>query len=126
MKNRNEIVVRLRPEISTINQSIENSESEIFQNKSLRQILKFQHPILILFFKEECSCLKKLEQNSAKEYELIIKDDLAKNLPLWNKLLGFVLGFLSTQEMHYYFSNKKELNKRIKNMLAQRIASAID
>ena len=125
-KTRIEIIKELRPHIPTINGEKKSLEVELFQNEVLRPILKFQHEILIIYFNLHHKSGKKIEQSFPEDYEQIVKDELHKNSILWNNVLGFILGLMSSAELQYHSQRHKELNKRIKNMPAQRIASTMD
>ena len=116
--NRSEQIEQLRPEIST-DSGRESLPMETFQNQTLRPILKFQSDALIAWFKSQ------LQDADLPDFKLeldgFIKAKLQKDIPLRNALLGMVLGMMTEAEIKFYAENRNELNKRVLDMLHQRI-----
>ena len=116
--NRSEQIEQLRPEIST-DSGRESLPMETFQNQTLRPILKFQNDALIIWFKSQ------LQDTELPDFKLeldgFIKAKLQKDIPLRNALLGMVLGMMTDAELQFYAANRNELNKRVLDMLHQRI-----
>lgn len=95
---------------------------ENFQNKTLRPILKLQSTTILQVFshfsqkqKTDISSLTKEELNNY--VNLITK----KNTVLRNQLLGLIIGQFTKDEFDMYQVNDLEFNKRILNMIGQRI-----
>jgi hypothetical protein len=103
------------------------SAVELFQNQTLRPIIKMQHDLLIASFRHyvqkrnldflPLSNLKKKSKISA----IFIKDIHYKN-----RILGFIIGQFTIDEYQYYQSNSSELNKRILQIVVQRIQDSLD
>ncbi len=119
---RNETILKsLRPIIETENKTV--TEIERFQNEVLRPILKFQHAI----FEIEVSCnplLEKLlkQELTAERRRFLIKGIVSK-IEVKNQLLGQITGLLTNSEYQFYYSKKKEMDKRIFAMLLDRFLS---
>lgn len=119
--DREKHILGLRPSINTIDKEKNMSPEEIFQNNTLRPILKFQNDILIELIKSNnhyTSLLKEI--NSDKDSLLAIKDFFNKETQLKLTITGVIIGLLSIEELAFYNQNSKELNKRIIQMVAQR------
>ena len=120
--NRTEQIISLRSEIAT---DAERSSLplEQFQNSSLRPILKFQNNLFLAYFKSQ---LNGAEIPDFKmEIEQFVKLRLQKDMTIRNTLIGMVLALLSEEELQYFIDNKSEMNKRIVDMLSQRIAEQL-
>jgi hypothetical protein len=120
--NRNEQLITLRPSITTIEKAKATSAVEIFQNESLRPIIKFQNDILIEIFKHHIDTRKgayyKLSPPSQKEY---IANQIKKDKQLHQFLLGIIMGHFTIEEWKIFVSNEKDIKKRITNMIIQRL-----
>lgn len=98
-----------------------SSEMEIFQNESLRPILKLQHLVTLALIKNGASFenhTKHLDNESALTSYL--KVYLQKNIALKNQILGSIVGMMTETELAFYFANRKEVNKRIISMQVNR------
>ena len=121
---RTEELLKLRPNIKTIQQDLNTSSMEQFQNKTLRPILKFQHDILLVLFH---ACLA--ENKSAftglttEEKEEKVNQLFQKNLRFKNQSIGAIVGMLTVEEYTIYAEDTSSLNRRIITMLKQRIMS---
>ncbi|QOD60837.1 glyoxalase [Polaribacter haliotis] len=114
-----------RPVISgLINEG--TSEIELFQNKTLRTIIKMQHVLLIDSFKHYLQKRKidfvvLSEQKKRSRISSVFKtDNNYKNINL-----GFIIGHFSKDEFDFYTINSSEINRRILQIIAQRIRDSI-
>jgi len=101
-----------------------NSKEEIFQNEILRPILKLQHDLIITLAQEflrsrNVTWEKVKEKDPFQWLNLNIKRDI----PIKNQLIGMVIGQFSKNELDEYLTFQKEMNKRIINMMTERIVS---
>ena len=103
------------------------SALELFQNETLRPIIKMQHDLLIASFKNyiakrkiDFSTLTAQKQRS-KTKAVFVKDINYKNLTL-----GFIVGAFSADEYTYYSLSSSELNKRIIQIVTQRVQDSLD
>ncbi len=102
-----------------------DSEQEEFQNKTLRPILKLQHHLVLVMF--ICFCKKqKLDIFDAKSEDFLNKviTIIKKNIVLRNQLLGIIIGHFTQEEFSIYKEKDSEYNKRILNMIGQRISDS--
>jgi hypothetical protein len=122
MQNRDELLVSIRPEVVT-QPAI---ATELFQNQTLRPILKLQHPILLVLFRDQCQkqadAIYLMDEPAKQSW---IENILMLNVPLRNEILGLVIGHFTEGEMSAYLAQKAEIRKRILKLAAQRILSVI-
>ena len=102
------------------------SALELFQNKTLRPVIKMQHDLLIASFnmykakrKIDFSSLTDQKKRN-KTKAIFVKDINYKNLTL-----GFIIGAFSLEEFSYYSLNASELNKRIIQIVIQRVQDSL-
>lgn len=97
------------------------SDVESFQNAVLRPILKFQHSLICSFLGQEDKLLQLIDAENSLSTKIVrTKHYLSKQPALRSTLVGLVIGLLSVDEMAFYLSNKRELDRRLSAMLAQR------
>jgi len=124
MSNRDQNLKSLRPLISTISEENITSDSEHFQNKTLRPILKLQHDLLIQIFQQYTIHRKNVFQKLSPEEKLkYIEKNIRKDLTFRSLLIGTVVGHFTLDEFKIYTQNESELRKRLINMLIERIKS---
>jgi hypothetical protein len=125
MKSYNRIDIR--PQIIGINTLPNKSIEEGFQNRTLRPIIKLQHDLLVLYVKEYLiNNKKRFEDFSTLKKIEILTLIFKKDNSLKTELKGIIIGHFTTDEFLIYCTNKTEFNKRILNMIRQRITSVID
>ena len=125
MKNRTEFLENYRGEtLGTV--SIESSNEEIFQNKTLRPILKLQNDLFIEVVKNQISKHKNEFYSFPVEKKLAYIEHIIKNdLKFRNSLKGLIIGLFTVEEYASYIQNSSSLNKRMMNMLIERIKNQI-
>jgi len=95
---------------------------EKFQNEVIRPVIKMQHNLLIVFFKNYINDIKidfvnlKKEKQNEKINSILTKDTNFKNI-----LLGSVIGHFSISELTFYYKNTPELKRRIIQIIKQRL-----
>lgn len=120
--SRDQFIIKLRAEIPSIENLGSTKALEIFQNNILRPILKFQNDALVHVFLLDLRSKKiDLKTFNTKKRLLLIDTHLRTNSNLRQLLLGMVIALLSVDEMEFYNSVYKELNKRIFSMLKVRL-----
>lgn len=101
-----------------------NSEEEIFQNEILRPILKLQHDLVITlaqeFLKSRNITWEKVKEKDPFQW---LNINIKRDIPFKNQLIGMVIGQFSKKELDEYLTFQKEMNKRIINMMTERIIS---
>ena len=102
------------------------SEMEKFQNEILRPVIKMQHKLLISSFKNylqrrkiDFSDMPEKKQRS-KVSSVFKTDNNYKNMTL-----GFIIGHFSIDEYQFYFINASEINRRILQIITQRIKDSV-
>lgn len=119
---RKEQILALRPEIPQAEITQDISEIERFQNNTLRPIIKFQHEIILSIFS---SFVRKTHKDwgsiSNEKKTLIVENVLSKNQQIKNKYTGIIGGLMSLEEFEFYQLNVSEINRRISQIIKQRI-----
>ena len=112
---------KVRPVLKNLINS-NTSLIEKFQNEVLRPIIKMQNNLLITFFKNYIKN-RKIEFNKlAVEYqENKINSILTKDINFKNILIGSIVGHFKENEIEIYFKSKTEINKRITQIIKQRL-----
>ncbi len=99
-----------------------NGANEGFQNRTLRPILKLQHTTILqvfeLFSKKQKTNVSSLTKEELNNFISIVTKN---NTVLRNQLLGLIIGQFTKDEFDIYRVNDLEFNKRIINMIGQRI-----
>ncbi len=114
----------IRPEILGIGPQDDASVEERFQNEVLRPILKLQHDVILAYFQQYLTRTKRsLVGLSGFEKKELIAGAFAKDHSLKLELRGMVLGLLTKEEFETYTTISNSMNKRIVNMLQERIQS---
>lgn len=122
--NRTEELLNLRPKIKSIQQDLNTSHLEQFQNDKLRPILKLQHEIVLVLFQSNLFRNKVLFAELKVEEKRSKLDQLfQKNLSFKNQSIGAVIGMLTLDEYTVYTKDTSAHNRRIITMLKQRIMS---
>ncbi len=112
----------LRPEIIT--DKVDFNSNERFQNETLRQILKFQHPLFVSLLKNRKEFAPVLiKEIPIEKRRIVLKQLLSKQTYLKYFLIGQICGLMTNEEFDFYLVNKQELDKRITSMLCDRILS---
>jgi hypothetical protein len=126
MEGRKISLLSLRPNIEGIVISGNMSEDEKFQNITIRPILKFQNDLFIEVFrnyiKKRKNAFYQLTLSKQIEY---IKSSIQKDIKFRNFLKGIVIGQFTVEEYLIYIQNSSALNKRIMNMVSERLISQI-
>ena len=120
--SRDQFILKLRAEIPSIENLGTTAALEVFQNNSLRPILKFQNDALVHVFLLDLSSKKiDLKTFNSKKRLLLIDTHLRTNSNLRQLLLGMVIALFSIDEIEFYNIVYKDLNKRILSMLKTRL-----
>ena len=120
--SRDQFIIKLRAEIPSIVNLGSTKALEIFKNNILRPILKFQNDALVHVFLLDLRSKKiDLKTFNTKKRLLLIDTHLRTNSNLRQLLLGMVIALSSVDEMEFYNSVYKELNKRIFSILKVRL-----
>ena len=98
--------------------------AEKFQNETLRPVMKLQHEHIVAvfagFLRKRKVKPEQLPQNQrwAKIKELVTRDNRLRGL-----LFGIAIGQFTAEEMAHYLDNEGEVNRRMTNLLTERLLS---
>ena len=95
---------------------------QVFQNTALRPIMKMLQSKIYYYATIEISKLKNIRQ--LDERRSYVTQFFNKNPQKTRFLQGMVCGFFTEEEYSYYVSYEADINKRIKHLLIERIATA--
>ena len=112
---------KIRPVLKNLINS-NTSNIERFQNEVIRPIIKMQNNFLVVFFKNYIRN-RKIEFNRLKseDQENKIKTILTKDINFKNILIGSIIGQFDENEIEIYLKATSELNKRIIQIVKQRL-----
>lgn len=125
MSNRDHFIANFRgATLGEINS--ETSSEELFQNQTLRPILKLQNDLYVEILKKYIVKNKTpFTQFSVDKKLVFIENTLLNDNKFRNLLIGTTLGLFKIEEYKEYSKNTSELNKRIITMLIERLKSQV-
>jgi hypothetical protein len=126
MDSRHFILSTIRPEIpnSTIHDSM--SADERFQNIVLRPIIKFQNDLFIAVFKNYIVKHKSVFFDLSLDKRIAyIENAIQKDMKLRNAMKGMIIALFTVEDYQIYIKNSSALNKRMMNIVKQRLVSHI-
>ncbi len=122
MNQRSQKLLHIRPEIPAAKILPNMSAEELFQNQTLRPILKLQNDLLLASFQYYIQRAKNKFYELTKEARLdYIANAIQKDAKYRNVLKGMILGQFTLEEYEAYRTNATTLNKRIMSMAAKRL-----
>lgn len=125
MNQRDIFIKEIRGE-SLGNVNNQSSSDELFQNEVLRPILKLQNDLFIASFLNYISKYKRDFYSKTVENKLaVIENAIQKDIKFRNALKGMIIGLFTTDEYELYIQNSSNLNKRMMNLLIERLKSQI-
>ncbi|GEL11795.1 hypothetical protein SAMN05192550_2830 [Flavobacterium glycines] len=106
--------------------STQSSSDEIFQNEVLRPILKLQNDLFIASFHNFINKYKRDFYSLSVEKKLtIIENAIQKDIKFRNALKGMIIALFTVDEYSIYIRNSSSLNKRMMNMLIERLKNQV-
>ena len=125
MNQRDIFIKEIRGE-SLGNVNNQSSSDELFQNEVLRPILKLQNDLFIASFLNYISKYKRDFYSKTVENKLaVIENAIQKDIKFRNALKGMIIGLFTTDEYALYIQNSSSLNKRMMNLLIERLKSQV-
>jgi hypothetical protein len=119
-------MIAQRPELPNARLTEGMSPDERFQNLTLRPIAKYQHDLLIDVFKNYIVKRKNvfhgLKADKRVDY---IENAVNRDQKFRNMLKGIIIGQFTLQEYQIYIKNSSALNKRMMNIVRERLISDI-
>lgn len=125
METRDANVLELRGEsYGTINNY--SSSEEAFQNKTLRPILKMQNDLFIQVFINYAVKQKNVFFSLTPEKKIkYIENVIQRDIKFRNSLKGMIIALFTLEEYAEYIKISSSLNKRMMNMLIERLKSQL-
>jgi hypothetical protein len=125
--NRDDAIVAIRPQIPNLDVDAEGSEVLHFQNTILRQIIKFQHELIIAVSKRFLH-LRKLDFNSIdfEQRKLSIQRLFLRDKELKTSMEGLVIGCFTVEEYGFFCQHEQEIRRRIRDIIKNRIWDSMD
>ena len=126
MSNRTEHLLTSRPIISSAKVSENMSTDERFQNITLRPVIKLQHDLFLAVFKNYISKRKNVfyELSLPKQIDYV-ENAIHKDMKFRNSIKGMIIGQFTVEEYAIYIQNSSALNKRMMNIVKERLISSI-
>lgn len=119
-------LISFRPEIPGIIHSVDQSREEQFQHTVLRPILKLLNERLIAVFKHYLVQRKQEWENRPEQERLdYIEKAIKTDSRLQAQYLGLVIAWMTAEEYVLYTADEKELSRRIRTLLIQRLQNQI-
>ncbi|WP_028375770.1 hypothetical protein [Leeuwenhoekiella sp. MAR_2009_132] len=126
MKTRDTQLIDIRPEIPSARVNDQMSAEEHFQNATLRPVAKLQNDLLVEAFRNYIAKHKNVYYNLTVEKRLAyIENAIQKDIKFRNSLKGMLIGQFTLEEYRTYIKNSSALNKRMMNLVRERIQSNI-
>ena len=126
MKTRDTQLIDIRPEIPSAKINDQMSAEEHFQNATLRPIAKLQNDLLVEAFRNYITKHKNVYYNLTVEKRMAyIENAIQKDIKFRNSLKGMLIGQFTLDEYRTYIQNSSAVNKRMMNLVRERIQSNI-
>ena len=125
MSNRDHFIATLRGEtLGEINSK--TSAEELFQNQTLRPILKFQNDLYIELLKNYIIKSKaNFDTFTIEKKCQFIEISIQKDTKFKGLLIGVVIGLFTIDEYLMYIKNTSSLNRRMISMLIERLKNQL-
>tara|TARA_R110002049_G_scaffold87533_2_gene221919 strand:+ start:12972 stop:13388 length:417 start_codon:yes stop_codon:yes gene_type:complete len=116
----------IRPEVASATINNDMSADERFQNLVLRPIIKLQSDLFVAVFKNYIVKHKGVFYNFTTEKRIdYIENAVQKDIKFRNALKGIVIGLFTVEEYLIYIENSSALNKRMMNIVKERLISNV-
>lgn len=112
----------IRPTITASHFNSQMGFDEHFQNKTLRPVIKLQNDLLVEAFKNYANKHKGVFYDLSLEKKMeYIERAIQKDIKFRNSLKGMIIGQFTVEEYRDYITNSSALNKRMMNMVVERL-----
>lgn len=106
--------------------NLQSSREETFQNRTIRPILKLQNNLFIASFINYVNKHKGEFYTYTIDRKLsFIENAIQKDIKFRNALKGMVIALFTVDEYNEYISNSSQLNKRMMNLLIERLKDQV-
>lgn len=122
--DRDDSLINLRPKVEV--DFNKNLPIELFQSNTLRPVLKFQNQSILRYFKFFIDSFHpKFEHYSSEVKNKTIRNLIKQNTSVKSKLAHLIIAMFTSKELDFYLLNKKEIDKRLNELLIERINSQL-
>jgi len=119
-------LLQLRPQIPSAKILPGMTAEEFFQNKTLRPVAKLQNDLLVAVFRNYARKHKSVFYDLSIEKRMdYIENAIHRDMKFRNSLKGIVIGQFTMDEYSSYIQNSSALNKRMMNIVKERLKSNI-
>ncbi len=126
MSSRSAELLRIRPQDIASATPAGITGDEYFQNKTLRPVIKFQNDLLLAAFRNYIQKHKGSFHDLVTERKLrFIENAIQRDIKFRNSLKGMVIGQFTLEEYETYIQNSSALNKRMMNMVIERLKDQV-
>lgn len=126
MNQRDLQLLNLRPEIPSARVSMNMSRDEQFQNRTLRPVAKLQDELFVEVFRNYIQKHKNTFYGFTVEKKLqFIANAIQRDIKFRNNLKGIMIGQFTIEEYDMYIQNSSALNKRMMNIVKERLIGNI-
>ncbi|SHH59390.1 glyoxalase [Winogradskyella jejuensis] len=126
METRSKLLLNIRPQIPSAKIYDTMSNDEAFQNKTLRPIIKMQHDLLIAVFRNYIAKRKHVFYDLTLPKQMAyIENAIHKDMKFRNSVKGMIIGQFTVEEYELYIKNSSALNKRMMNIVKERLVDSI-
>ena len=117
---------KVRPNLPSSLTEGELKEEELFQNMVLRPVIKMQHDLLILRVKSYFSSKKVVfHLMDTSKRTTAIESAFQNDLALKKEIQGMIIGQLTQDEFKLYLNWERSVNKRIVQMVRNRMLDSL-
>ena len=126
MNNRNDDLMRMRPQILSATIAKNMSSDERFQNETLRPIIKLQHNLFLEVFRNYVAKHKNVFYDLSIEKRIdYIENAIHKDMKFRNSLKGMAIGHFTVEEYKRYIQSSSALNKRMMHLVKEFLIDSI-
>ena len=126
MRNRDQDLIAIRPEIPSAVIHETMSFQERFQNETIRPIAKLQNQLFIAVFRNYIAKHKHVFYDlSLEKRQAYIENAIHKDMKFRNSLKGIMIGQFTVAEYTVYITDSSALNKRMMHIVKERLLSQI-
>jgi hypothetical protein len=114
----------IRPQIPTALVNDNMTLEEKFQNTTLRPVIKMQHDLLFVRLESELNqaAFQDLTKEGKKQF---IQNGLFKGNAIRSEVIGLITGCFTVDEYIFYREDSKSVNKRILQIVIERVVSTL-
>lgn len=126
MSTRSTNLLNMRPIITSAVINDVMSAEEHFQNITLRPVIKSQNDLIIAVFKNYIAKHKNVFYELSTQKQLdYIENAIHKDMKFRNSVKGMIIGMFTLEEYERYTLNSSALNKRMMNLVKERLVSQL-